>query len=168
MLYGKPNIIHDLKVCDDGILIQLSRFSTLSIVQIHSISETGFCLRPQVEPTPLGPIDRASPYLGAQMGYINQAQHKPSARVKINIKITKRNSTHMRPSTYFRPSSDTIYHGTVIIPHTKVISEKFRRIANRFSVMIIFKTKRMLRETLMKTGPVLDVQQMKQCVQYLM
>jgi hypothetical protein len=28
-----------------------------------SVSETGFCLRLQVKPTQLGPIDRASPYL---------------------------------------------------------------------------------------------------------
>jgi hypothetical protein len=29
----------------------------------HNISETGFCLPPQVKPTQLGPIDRASSYL---------------------------------------------------------------------------------------------------------
>jgi hypothetical protein len=29
----------------------------------QNISETGFCLRLQVEPTQLGPIDRATPYL---------------------------------------------------------------------------------------------------------
>jgi hypothetical protein len=29
----------------------------------HNVSETGFCLRPQVKPTQLDPIDRASPYL---------------------------------------------------------------------------------------------------------
>jgi hypothetical protein len=29
----------------------------------HNISETGFCLRLQVESTQLDPIDRASPYL---------------------------------------------------------------------------------------------------------
>jgi hypothetical protein len=29
----------------------------------HNVSETGFCFRFQVEPTQLGPIDRASPYL---------------------------------------------------------------------------------------------------------
>jgi hypothetical protein len=29
----------------------------------HNVSETGFSLRLQVEPTQLGPIDRASPYL---------------------------------------------------------------------------------------------------------
>jgi hypothetical protein len=29
----------------------------------HNVSETEFCPRPQVKPTQLGPIDRASPYL---------------------------------------------------------------------------------------------------------
>jgi hypothetical protein len=29
----------------------------------HNVSETGFCLRLQVEPTRVGPIDRASPHL---------------------------------------------------------------------------------------------------------
>jgi hypothetical protein len=29
----------------------------------HNVSETGFCLRPQVKPTQLDPIYRASPYL---------------------------------------------------------------------------------------------------------
>jgi hypothetical protein len=29
----------------------------------HNVSETGFCLRLQVKPTQLGPINRASPYL---------------------------------------------------------------------------------------------------------
>jgi hypothetical protein len=29
----------------------------------HDVSETGFCLRLQVKPTQLGPIDRASPYI---------------------------------------------------------------------------------------------------------
>jgi hypothetical protein len=31
----------------------------------HNVSETEFCFRLQVEPTQLGPIDRASPYLRA-------------------------------------------------------------------------------------------------------
>jgi hypothetical protein len=29
----------------------------------HNVSETGFCLHLHVEPTQLGPVDRASPYL---------------------------------------------------------------------------------------------------------
>jgi hypothetical protein len=35
----------------------------LFLFKTHSISETGFCLRLQVFPPQLGPIDRASPYL---------------------------------------------------------------------------------------------------------
>jgi hypothetical protein len=42
-------------------------FWTLSIVlflfKTHSVSETGLCLRLQVESIQLAPIDRASPYL---------------------------------------------------------------------------------------------------------
>jgi hypothetical protein len=70
----------------------------------------------------------------------------------------------MEPGRCNRPSSDTIYHGTVIIPYVRGISEKFRRIGNRFNVRTIFKTKHTLRGTLMKTGPVRDAQQTKQCV----
>jgi hypothetical protein len=36
----------------------------LFLFKTHSFSETGFCLRLQVEPTQLGPIDRARPYFG--------------------------------------------------------------------------------------------------------
>jgi hypothetical protein len=54
--------------------VQILCFWTLSIVlslskkrpdyfSKHNVSETGFCLRLQVKPTQLGPIDRASPYL---------------------------------------------------------------------------------------------------------
>jgi hypothetical protein len=63
-----------------------------------------------------------------------------------------------------RPTSDTIYHTTVIIPCVRGISEKFRGIGSRFDVRTIFKTKHTLRGTLMKTGPVGDAQQTKQCV----
>jgi hypothetical protein len=34
----------------------------------HNVSETGFCLRPQVKPTQLDPIDGASPYLQTGQG----------------------------------------------------------------------------------------------------
>jgi hypothetical protein len=34
----------------------------------HNISETGFCLRLQVEPIQLVTIDRASPYLRTEIG----------------------------------------------------------------------------------------------------
>jgi hypothetical protein len=60
----------------------------------------------------------------------------------------------MKPSSSNRPSSDKIYQGTVIIPYIKGISEKFRRIGNRFNVRTIFKTKPALRGTVMNTGPV--------------
>jgi hypothetical protein len=69
--------------------------------------------------------------------------------------------TIMKPSKSNRPSSDTIYHGTVIILNVKGISEKFRRIGNRFNVRTIFQTKHILRGTLMRTGPVTDADQTK-------
>jgi hypothetical protein len=34
----------------------------------HNVSETGFCLRVQVKPTQLGPIDRASVYTHLEAG----------------------------------------------------------------------------------------------------
>jgi hypothetical protein len=37
----------------------------------HNVSDTGFCLRPQVKPTQLGPIDRASPYLRTESSLRN-------------------------------------------------------------------------------------------------
>jgi hypothetical protein len=42
------------------------RFWTLSIVLFylkHNVSETGFCLHLQVDPSQLGSIDKDSPYL---------------------------------------------------------------------------------------------------------
>jgi hypothetical protein len=51
-----------------------------------------------------------------------------------------------------------------MIPSLMNISEKFRRIGNRFSIRTISKTKHTLRGTLTKTGPVRDAQQTKQCV----
>lgn len=63
-------------------------------------------------------------------------------------------------------SSDTIYQGTVIIPYVNGISKKFRCIGNCFTT--IFKSKHTLCGTLMKTGPVSDAQQTKQCVQHPM
>jgi hypothetical protein len=70
----------------------------------------------------------------------------------------------MKPRRSNRPSSDTVYQSMVIIPYVRGISGKIRRIGNRFSVRTLFKTKRTLRGTLMKTGPVRDAQQKKQCV----
>jgi hypothetical protein len=53
----------------------------------HYVSETGFCLRPQVKPALLGPIDRASPYLrtptpAPRSNTSYQTQHKLTARAK--------------------------------------------------------------------------------------
>jgi hypothetical protein len=47
----------------------------------------------------------------------------------------------MKPSIRNCPSSDTAYQGTVVIPYAEGISEKFRRIGNRFNLRTIFKTK---------------------------
>jgi hypothetical protein len=58
----------------------------------------------------------------------------------------------MKPPRSNHPSSDTIYHGTVI-PYVKGISEKFRHIGNHFNVRTIFETKHTFCGTLMKTGP---------------
>jgi hypothetical protein len=63
-----------------------------------------------------------------------------------------------------RPFSDTIYQHTIIIPYIKGISEKYRRIGNRFNARTIVKIKQALRGTLMKTGPVRHAKQRKQCV----
>lgn len=71
----------------------------------------------------------------------------------------------MRSSRSNRPSSDTIYHGNVVIPYVNGVSEKFRRIGNRFNIRIISKTKHTLPGTLVKTGPVRDAQETKQRVQ---
>jgi hypothetical protein len=64
----------------------------------------------------------------------------------------------MKPSKSNHHSSDTIYQDTVIISYVKGISEKFRRIGNRFNVRNIYKTKHTLRGTLMKAGSVRDAQ----------
>jgi hypothetical protein len=73
------------------VFLDIMHFSNLS--KTHNVSGTGFYLCLQVEPTQLGSIDRASSYSGLQhqykIRYINQAQQKPSARVKTNIKNIK-------------------------------------------------------------------------------
>jgi hypothetical protein len=69
----KTTKYHKIKVCDEGTLVKILCFWTLSIVLFylkhrpvyiskHNVSETGFCLRLHVKSTQLGPIDRASPY----------------------------------------------------------------------------------------------------------
>jgi hypothetical protein len=70
----------------------------------------------------------------------------------------------MKPSRRNRPSSDTIYQDTIIITYVKGIFKKFRYIGNRFNARTIFTTPHTLHGTLMKTGPVRNSQQKKQCV----
>jgi hypothetical protein len=67
----------------------------------------------------------------------------------------------MKPARSNHPSSDTIYHGMVIIPYIRGISKKLRHIGNQFNVRTIFKTKHTLHGALIKTGPVRDAQQTK-------
>jgi hypothetical protein len=74
----------------------------------------------------------------------------------------------MKPLASNHPSSDAIYHGTVIISYVKGSSEKFRCIGNHLSPSTIFKTKHTLQGTLMKIGPVRDAQQTKVCLQHSM
>jgi hypothetical protein len=44
-------------------VLSLSKTPSCVYLKTHNVSETGFCLRLQVKPTQLGPIDRASPCL---------------------------------------------------------------------------------------------------------
>jgi hypothetical protein len=62
-------ILH-LEICDEGILkkycVSGNCPSSSFYLKTYNVSETGFCLRLQVEPNQLGPIDRASPYLPSE------------------------------------------------------------------------------------------------------
>jgi hypothetical protein len=70
----------------------------------------------------------------------------------------------MKPSRRNCPSSDTIHQSMIITPYVKSISVKFRCTGNHFCVRNIFKTNHTLHGTMIKTGPLRDAQQMKQCV----
>jgi hypothetical protein len=70
----------------------------------------------------------------------------------------------IKPTRSNCPSSDTIYQCIVIIPFIKGTSEKFRCIGKHFNDRAIFKTKHTICGTSMRTGPVRDGQQTKQCV----
>jgi hypothetical protein len=52
----------------------------------------------------------------------------------------------------------------VYIPYLKGVSEKFKRIGNRYNIRMIFRTKNTLRTTFMKTRPERDPQQTAQCI----
>jgi hypothetical protein len=54
--------------------------------------------------------------------------------------------------------------GSVVIPYVKGISEKFKRIGNRYNIRTIFKTNHTLRDTLMRTRPMSDPQLTAQCI----
>jgi hypothetical protein len=68
----------------------------------HKLPEIELCLCLLVEPTQLGPINRAGPYLWTP----ETTQHKPSARVKTDIKIIQK-IPHTRPSTCVH----ALFHG---------------------------------------------------------
>jgi hypothetical protein len=94
-------------------------FLTLSIVlflfETYNVLKTEFYLRFQVEPTQLGATNRASPYLHTPapiQDNINQAEHKPSARVKTNIKNIKRGLAPM-----------SMHYFTAIVVTIRVLSE---------------------------------------------
>jgi hypothetical protein len=82
----------------------------------HNVSETGFCLRFQVEPTQLSPIDRASPYRHIKF-------HMPIASVSLLIAIRLKAkyisynrrvaALHFTPLPRAQPKSNT-YQRTAI------------------------------------------------------
>jgi hypothetical protein len=88
-----------------SIVLSLSKNTILFIFR-NNISETGFCLRLQVKPTQLVPIDRGSPYLrtpvpATRWGIPSQAKHKPSARAKkiLIFKLCMYEALHQRTIT---------------------------------------------------------------------
>jgi hypothetical protein len=52
----------------------------------HNVSETGFYLRPQVKPTLLGTIDRASPHLRTNFIMITKGGSYEKVSVRAEIK----------------------------------------------------------------------------------
>jgi hypothetical protein len=69
----------------------------------QNVLVAGFCLRLQVKRNQLDPVPISGYQHQHKIIYINQAQHKPSARVKTNI----RNSKQIWPSTYV----PALFHG---------------------------------------------------------
>jgi hypothetical protein len=49
-------------------------------------------------------------------------------------------------------------------PYVKIVSEKFKRIGNRYNIRTIFKTKHKFRSSVMNIRPERDTQQTAQCV----
>jgi hypothetical protein len=65
-----------------------------------------------------------------------------------------------KPSRSSYHSPETTKQITAIIPLVEGVSETFKRIGNRFTV----RTKQTFCGTLMRTGPITEATQMKQCV----
>jgi hypothetical protein len=63
-----------------------------------------------------------------------------------------------------RPNKEQQPLASVYIPYVKGVSEKFNRIGNRYNIRTIFKTKHILRSSLMKTRPERDPQPTAQYV----
>jgi hypothetical protein len=73
-----------------------------------------------------------------------------------DVAINSKGSSH--PNKEKRPL------GSVYIPYVKGVSEKFKRVRNCYNIRTIFRTKRTLRSSLMKTRPEGDPQQTAQCI----
>jgi hypothetical protein len=78
--FVKTHFNQDLKVCDDGSIIDLLDINPSSSFFIYllksNIPETGFCLRPQVKAYSVGPYPISRHQRSQhQIGYINKTQH---------------------------------------------------------------------------------------------
>jgi hypothetical protein len=63
-----------------------------------------------------------------------------------------------------RPKKEDKPLSSVYIPYVKGVSEKFKRIGNRYNIRMIFRTNYTLRSSLMRNRPERDQQQTTQCV----
>jgi hypothetical protein len=63
-----------------------------------------------------------------------------------------------------RQETDETRLSAVVIPYVKGISEKLRRIGERYNIKTVFKTKQTLRSFLTRTRPNREVQGMRQCI----
>jgi hypothetical protein len=63
-----------------------------------------------------------------------------------------------------RPDTDITSLSTVVIPYFKCVSEKFRRIGNRYNLKIVFKTNHTLRRSIVKSRPDLDPLKIRHCI----
>jgi hypothetical protein len=108
-------------------------------------------------------IHRASVICQDRHDFLNEARHikhdlalngHPSALV---------NSIISTPTTS-PPDIDLTTQGTVVIPYVKGVSEKFRRIGNRYNIRTIFKTSHTIRRAIMKTRPDRDLLETRHCI----